>query len=207
MSELENKFSEVDTKKTDLSDRWLSKLRNHPLIAAIIVAGVGITYLSGLWGAVPDRLREAVLAQLPHDDTSGVLTSGFDNSFFNGAWFIKYGRDQSLDNYKPRYTYTGTLKGYVKSGKFILDGMIPTYNISDNTIKGTARFVYEGTISNNQTAGFFTYTNETVKGFGTCFIEFDAAGIGTMYLIVRATRVMPGEGDVAAVRMIIEHQK
>jgi len=207
MSEQENKLSKAGTKESDLSDRWLSNLRNLPLVAAVIVAGTGITYLGGLWGALPDRLREAVVAVLPHEDPSSASTSGFDKNFFNGTWYIKDGHDEALDNFKPRYTYTGTLNGHLNSGKFVLDGMITTNNIIDKKIRGIARFIYEGAISNNQTAGFFTYTNETVKGFGSCFIEFDAAGNGTMYLIVRVTRTIPGEGDVAAVRMIIEHPK
>jgi hypothetical protein len=78
-----------------------------------------------------------------------------------------------------------------------MEGSVTTNKLVDNTLSGVANFVYEGAISNNQSAGYFTYTNEMVKGFGSCLIEFDAAGNGTIYMYVRVTRTLPGEGRCA----------
>jgi hypothetical protein len=213
MAEQNNKPSEVDTKAQDLSERWLIRLRNLPLFAGLIVLGAGAVQVGRVWDALPDGFKAAVVSWIPlHtlDEQSSKgqrdVPSDYGVGFFNGTWHIQTGYDEELDNFKPRYKYTGDLSGKTKSGKLFLEGPITT-NKQDGTLSGVANFVYEGAISNNQSAGYFTYTNETVKGFGSCFIEFDSAGNGTMYLYVRTTRTLPGEGDVARVRLIIERLK
>jgi len=212
MAEQNDEPSEVDTKGADLSERWLKRFRNVPLIAFLIVLGAGVAQLGRMWEALPDGFKAAVVSWIPVHEQSregqrDVLRSGYDASFFNGTWYIKDGHDEPLDNFKPRYTYTGSLSGKTDSKKLFMEGSITTNKIVDNTLIGVANFVYEGAINNNQSAGYFLYTNETVKGFGSCFIEFDSAGNGTMYMYVRATRTLPGEGDVARVRLIIERLK
>jgi hypothetical protein len=66
---------------------------------------------------------------------------------------------------------------------------------------GTAKFTSVGLISNNQVAGHFTYVRNDVNGFGTNFTEFDSAGNGTMYMIVRVTKLLSNESDVAQVEI------
>jgi hypothetical protein len=124
MAEQNNKPSEVDTKAQDLSERWLKTLRNLPLIAGLIVLGAGAAQLGKLWEALPDGFKAAVVSWIPvrtleeqsRDRQNDVLRSGFDDSFFNGTWYIKEGHDEPLDDFKPRYTYTGSLRGKTKSG-------------------------------------------------------------------------------------------
>jgi hypothetical protein len=114
MAEQNNIPSDVDTKTQDLSARWLRTLRNLPLIAGLIVLGTVATYLSGLWGALPDGFKAAVVSWIPvhelHDSQSDVLRSGYNDKFFNRTWYIKEAHDEPLDNFKPRYTYTGSLR-------------------------------------------------------------------------------------------------
>jgi hypothetical protein len=173
MAEQKNKPSEVDTKAQDLSERWLKTLRNVPLIAGLIVLGVGAAQLGRLWEALPDGFKAAVISWIPghtldeqsREMQSDGLRSAFGDDFFNGTWDIKEAHDEPLDNFKPRYTYEGILNGKMKSGKLFLEGNITTKSAVDKTSR-TAKFVYEGVVSNKQSAGYFTYAKEKVKGFG-----------------------------------------
>lgn len=78
MSEQESKPADVDAKSPDL--------RNLPIIAGTLVVvsivGGSATYLSGLWGQLPDRLKNAVVAWLPIGNNlpDTLLRSGFDDS-------------------------------------------------------------------------------------------------------------------------------
>lgn len=128
--------------------------------------------------------------------------SGFGPEYFNANWGVHDAHDVSVPQFSftPRYSYSGTLRGYVNGRNLTLTGDMSTNDIVQVTNElGKAKFTFEGPINNNEAAGHFTYQRTDVSGFGTAFIKFDSGGDATMYMIVRVTRTKEHEGDIAMV--------
>ena len=145
-----------------------------------------------------------IFQNAPLDENPTIQwASGFDPTYFNAEWEIDMdeAHDVAFHEFKPRYRYSGTLKGRVEGADLVLSGVMTTYDIDSKAKLGSAQFTSRGRISNNQVAGFFTYARPGISGFGTNFTEFDSAGNGVMYMTVRITKVIPNEGDVAQVEM------
>jgi hypothetical protein len=130
--------------------------------------------------------------------------SGFGPDYFTANWEVQDAHDVLSPQFAftPRYSYSGTLKGNIEGNDLVLAGDMTSNDILNPTkALGTANFTFRGLVNNNQVAGHFGYIRTDVNGFGTAFIEFDSGGNGTMYMVVRVTKLNQGEGDVAMVVM------
>jgi hypothetical protein len=137
-----------------------------------------------------------------HEASPAHLSSGFGPDYFKADWQIKDGHDVTTPQFafKPRYAYSGTLRGHTEGNDLLLDGVMHARDIGNPTHElGKANFTFRGPINNNEAAGYFTYSRVDVNGFGSAFLRFDSVGNGTMYMIVRVTSPLENENDVAMV--------
>lgn len=78
----------------DLPSQWLTKLRNIPVVAALIVVAAIVTAASGFWVALPEGLKKAVSAYIDHPvklpgETGWIFVGYFlqeDRSFIEGPY-------------------------------------------------------------------------------------------------------------------------
>jgi hypothetical protein len=129
--------------------------------------------------------------------------SGYSPGYFTAKWQVLDAHDVPTEQFKftPRYSYSGVLEGSIEGNELKMVGDMTASDINNGQKLGTAKFTVQGPISNTQVAGHFTYIRRDVDGFGTVFMEFDSAGNGTLYMIVRVTSPKQEEGDVAMVVM------
>lgn len=148
-------------------------------------------------------------SQLPifHPALSGQAAqaqwaSGFGPDYFTADWQAHDAHDVATPQFafKPRYVYSGTLKGHIDGNDLVLAGYMHTSDISQPTKElGAATFTFRGPVNNNEAAGYFTYSRVDVSGFGSAFIKFDSAGEAIIYMNVRVTHPKENEDDVAMV--------
>jgi len=185
----------------------------RPVTATIIVAvisaggGVAAAFIANwdkIFAATPSP------AQKPDyvDDQLKALTPGLTPEYLTTRWDITNGADRALGPFVPRNIYVGHLAGSVQGKDFILEGEVVTENNVTKVEKGRANFKFVGPISNRQAAGYYTYSNKDVSGFGSGFFEVDASGAAVLHLVFRITHPSPTDkGDIGAAELDLKRDQ
>ncbi len=144
----------VDLEKLrELSERWLMRLRNMPIVAAIIVLGTGVTYVSGLWGTLPEQMRQYFVSLFQNSiklpgDTGWIFVGYYRTDIDNFTEGPKIEVIKSAFRVRAQYVEIGdTVR--VKTARPVV---IPNFRTLGTSQK-LASPVGQGVISNNDMTG------------------------------------------------------
>jgi hypothetical protein len=72
------------TENTTLVDRWLTRLKNNPFIAVIILAGICISALSVFWDSLPRDWRDWLSSHIPGQERNSLPSTPESGWVFAG---------------------------------------------------------------------------------------------------------------------------